>query len=111
MLFRSPDKGLEFKPGMEGNPKVMSFVNPVALKGVIPEFSQGNRVINWKDIKTDSKNIVYFRDPIRGFGRWSRSDSNESGNSFKSPHGSAFRLGFLDSHAKIVSHLDINTEL
>ena len=108
---REPDKGLEFKPGMEGDPKVMSFVHPVALKGVIPGFSEGNRVISWKDVKTDSKNIVYLRDPIRGFGHWSRSDSDESGNSFKSPHGSTFRLGFLDGHAKIVSHLDINMEL
>ena len=108
---REPDKGLEFKPGMEGDPKVMSFVHPVSLKGSIAGYSDGKRKLAWKEDRADSKNIVYLRDPIRGFGPWSRSDSNESGNSFKSPHGSSFRLGFLDGHAKIVSHLDINTGL
>ena len=103
---RFPDKGLEFMVGMEGDPKVMSYVHCLVLKGLIPNYSTGNRVLRDKDLAEPAV-VPYLRDPIRGYGI----DKDGTTTGFLSPHGKMFCTGFIDGHAKFRGPVNINTDL
>jgi prepilin-type processing-associated H-X9-DG protein len=107
---RYPDRELEFKPGMEGDPKIMSYVHSQSLKGLIPNYSSGNRLLAEKNIEHPADS-PYLRDPIRGFGTFSPDSTGREVSGFLSPHRGVFTIGFLDGHVKGKSPLSVNSYL
>ena len=100
------------KVGPEGLPGKMSYVHCLVLKGVIPEFSKGNRSLSESDFsELDASKIPYLRDPIRGFGKSENSNAVLGNPGFLSPHGGSFAIGFLDGHAKFKGSINEFTEL
>lgn len=92
----------DYVRSIEGIAGKFSYVHCLTLKGVIPKFSQGKRILNSEGSGHDPEKIAYMRDPMRGFG--SIKGSNNPG--FQSQHGSAFNVIFLDSHAKATIPMD-----
>ena len=94
------------QPNQEGLPGKMSYVHCLSLRGVIPGFSTGNRVLRLTSIE-DPSQVPLMRDPIRGYGH---TDPNPKMN-FQSPHGSGFSLTYLDGHARSKMNIDEFKEL
>lgn len=110
-LFLCPKEQKDMKekaqsPNLEGISGKIDYVHCLSLRGVIPEFSTGQRLLVLT--KTDNPATTpYLRDPIRGYGI----DKYTNVNSFLSPHGSGFNTTFLDAHAKYVRNPSINSDL
>lgn len=92
--------------GLEGK---MTYVDSLTLRGIIPEFSTGKRVLRQSDVK-DVAMTPFLRDPIRGYGL-AEPKSKEQKPQFMSPHGTRFILSYLDGHAKAKSPIDEFKEL
>lgn len=91
--------------GREGFPKVMTYVHSLSLKGAIPGFVEGARLLNASSIPRPEI-VPFLRDPLRGFG------PNKYGRSaFLSPHKWIFNISYLDGHCKATESLDPNTQL
>ena len=99
-------KGKTAPPGQEGIPGIMDFVHCLSLRGVIPDFSTGKRILKETSLKDPAK-VPYLRDPIRGYG--AAKDNKVVG--FLSPHGGGFNTAFFDGHAKYVRNPNINTDI
>jgi hypothetical protein len=76
----------------------MSYVHSLSLKGVIPNFASGNRVLK-DDSSFNPAKAAYLRDPIRGYGQ----GKGSKGDCYLSPHGASFIVTFCDSHAKTLT--------
>lgn len=98
------DKGLT--NGLEGISGTMDYVHCLSLRGLIPEFSTGKRVLVEKDVAEPAK-TPYLRDPIRGYG--TAKDNNVVG--FLSPHGGGFVTAYFDSHVRYIKSPNINSDL
>ncbi len=101
------------QPNQEGLADKMSYVHSLTLRGVIPEFSTGKRVLRQSDVEA-AATTPFLRDPIRGYGLPESKNSQppQDGKShFKSPHNFLFNLSFLDGHAKSKSTIDEFKEL
>jgi hypothetical protein len=85
------------RPNQEGIPRKMSYVHCLSLRGVIPEFSTGKRILNPNTVPNPAE-TTYLRDPIRGFGK--SSSTNDHSLHFWSPHEATFVIGYVDGHAK-----------
>ncbi len=90
----------------EGLDKKMSYVHCLALKGLIPNFSKGERVLKVRDDDPANSKIPYMRDPIRGYGP--NRETNTVG--FIGPHAGV-NVAYLDCHVRARFQIDINTEL
>ena len=93
-------------PSGEGIPGKMNYVHCLFLRGLIPEFSTGKRVLNMNKVPNQAV-VPYLRDCIRGYGQ----DKNTKVVGFLSPHGAGFVTAYLDGHVKYKSPVDINTDL
>ena len=103
-IFICPkDKGYPDE-NLAGPYKKMSYVHPLALKGIIPDFHKGLRTITVDSSFPDPGTIVYLRDPIRH-------DPKVEDNSIHSPHEEGFNVSYLDGHTKRIEHLNMNTDL
>jgi prepilin-type processing-associated H-X9-DG protein len=104
-IFICPkDKGYPDE-NLAGPYKKMSYVHPLALKRIIPDFYKGNRVVALIDNSIPNlETTVYLRDPIRH-------DPKIEDNTIHSPHEEGFNVSYLDGHAKRIEHLNVNTEL
>lgn len=100
----------KYVAGMEGDPKVMSYVHCQSLKGVIPEYSIGRRALFEGEVE-DLSLTTYLRDPIRGFGNIFVGNEKPELIGIQSPHSSGFNVGYLDGHVKYTSALEINSML
>jgi len=101
------------QPNQEGLADKMSYVHSLTLRGVIPEFSTGKRVLRQSDVES-AATTPFLRDPIRGYGLPESKNSQppQDGKShFKSPHNFLFNLAYLDGHAKSKSTIDQFKEL
>lgn len=97
------DKG--YPTNIEASPyEKMSYVHPLALKGIIPNFGKGNRTVIATEVIQSLETTTYLRDPVRF-------DPKEDNKQLRSPHGEKFNVGYLDGHAKAREHLNINTDL
>lgn len=105
-----PEKGLEYKPGMEGDPAVMSFVHCQSLKGSIPGYVDGRRALLFSTVEIPGK-VSLMRDPIRGFGDVKIGDSGSTVQAMWSPHQGLFPILYFDMHVKSIRPLDINKDL
>ncbi len=76
-------------PGAEGIPGEFSYMHSLSLRGLIPGYDQGKRVLNTAKVKEPEKQIL-MRDPIRG--------TNDKG--LVSPHEGGFTCSYLDGHTK-----------
>lgn len=99
----------DLQPGREGFPGVMTYVHSLSLRGFIPDYAKGKRVIDLTQIDKP-ETVAYIRDPLRGYGK------GKDGNmTFLSPHlepnQSSFSVGYLDSHAKSTTTLDPTNQL
>jgi hypothetical protein len=89
-------------PSTEGIPGKLDYVNCLSLKGVIPNYSTGKRLLSESSVNDPAK-TPYMRDVIRGY-------ENKDGARFTSSHGSSFSVGYLDTHVK-KAKLEINRNL
>lgn len=81
-------------PGAEGIPGELSYVHSLSLRGLIPGYDKGRRVLDMAKVaKPDSQ--VLMRDPIRG--------TNDKG--LVSPHEGGFTCSYLDGHTKFQTEL------
>ena len=100
------------KSDSEGLPGKMSYIHSLFLKGVIPDFNKGSRVLVPALISSaDQAKTPYLRDPIRGFGTSLGKFGSPDVTGFLSPHGGGFNVGFIDGHAKFKRPIDEFTEL
>lgn len=112
-VYHCPQDNSSIQPNQEGLTDKMSYVNSLALRGVIPEFSTGKRVLRQSDVEAGAT-TPFLRDPIRGYGLPESKNSQppQDGKShFKSPHNFLFNLAYLDGHAKSRSTIDEFKEL
>ncbi len=112
-IYLCPLDDKTIQPNQEGLADKMSYVNSLALRGIIPKFSTGNRVLRQSDVENVATTPL-LRDPIRGYGLPESINSQppQDGKShFKSPHNFLFNLSFLDGHAKSKSTIDEFKEL
>lgn len=99
----------DIQPGREGFPGVMTYVHSLSVRGFIPDYAKGKRVIDLAQIDKP-ESVAYIRDPLRGYGK------GKDGNmTFFSPHlepnQSLFNVGYLDGHAKATTTLNPSTQL
>lgn len=104
IIYLCPQDNGATSKSQEGLPGKMSYVHPLALKGLIPDFHKGRRTILVDNSFSDPGTIVYLRDPIR-------SDPEGDTKNIHSPHKEGFSVSYLDGHAKRIEHLNVNTEL
>ena len=97
-------------PGEEGLRGKMSYVHALNLKGVIPRYSDGKRILSSDDVEIPS-GTVYLREPIRGFGKYKDGNEMSLQEVLLSPNGGGFVLGFIDGHVKTRRPININTDL
>lgn len=100
-------------PNQEGLADKMTYVHSLALRGIIPEFSTGKRVLKLTEVEQVAT-VAYLRDPIRGFGipEPMNSQPPQDGKAhFFSPHGARFNLSYLDGHARARTPIDEFKEL
>lgn len=94
-----------YDPKREGYPGMMSYVHSLSLRGHIPDYDKGNRVLKVTQVE-EPRLVAYLRDPIRGFG------PNKDGvQTLLGPNKKGFNVGYLDTSARVKSILDVNTEL
>ena len=96
---------------MEGIVGKMTYVHCLSLRGLIPEFDQGKRVLSMESLKVDRSQTAWLREPIRGFGDVSIPDGLTVKNTFLGPHGGFPAVAFLDSHVSARQPLDVNRDL
>jgi hypothetical protein len=108
-IYLCPQDNDTIQPGQEGLEGKMTYVDSLTLRGIIPEFSTGKRVLRQSDVK-DVAMTPFLRDPIRGYGL-AEPKSKEQKPQFMSPHGARFILSYLDGHAKAKSPIDEFKEL
>jgi hypothetical protein len=89
-------------PSAEGLPGKMEYVHCLSLKGVIPEFSTGKRLLSSSAVPEPAK-TPYMRDIIRGY-------EGKGVQRFTSSHGPSFGVSYIDTHVKNVK-LNINNDL
>jgi prepilin-type processing-associated H-X9-DG protein len=97
-FYRCPDDKSSPQLNQEGIPGKISYVHCLSIRGVIPEFSTGKRILNLNLVDKPSE-IPFMRDPIRGYGK-DDSDAKTSAPNFLSPHGTRFIIGYLDGHTR-----------
>ncbi len=112
--YRCPTDQGGIQPTQEGLSGKMSYVHSLSLRGVIPKFSTGNRVLKNSEVKEPSQQ-PFLRDPIRGYGIADGTSSNNGSHSknphFVSPHGTRFTLSYMDGHVKSKGPIDEFKEL
>ena len=96
---------------VEGSPGKMSYVHCLSLRGLIPDFSQGKRVLKPESLAVDFAKTSWLREPIRGFGDVSIPGGLTVKNTFLGPHGDFPSIAFLDSHVSARQPLDVNRDL
>lgn len=84
----------------EGIPGKMSYVHSLALKGFIPNFAKGERLLRLGELENQALTPM-LRDPIRG----------HSNSQFLSPHQSRFNVSYADGHVHGHSPIDEFTQL
>lgn len=94
----------------EGVADKMSYVHCLSLKGLIPEFNIGKRMLTTSALPDLSK-VPYLRDPIRGFGTSNKKGGESSDSVFLSPHGAHFAVSYLDGHVHGKNPIDEKAEL
>ncbi len=97
-------------PGQEGLPGVMDYVHCLSLRGVIPDFANGSRLLETKGVEDPAK-VTYLRDPIRGYGTITVGTQKMKQQGFLSPHPNGFNVGYLDGHAKFSAPINEFSEL
>jgi hypothetical protein len=103
-LFLCPKEQKDIRDnGVTGG---QDYVHCLVLRGVIPEFATGKRLLKLTSLK-DPGAVPYLRDPIRGYG----TTKNNPKTGFLSPHGNSFVTSYLDGHSKFESSVDLNTDL
>ena len=90
----------------EGIAGKIDYVHCLSLRGVIPDFSTGKRLLKLTSVKNPEV-VPYMRDPIRGYG----TSKGVSGKAILSPHGSGFVVSFIDGHVKFRDPIALNLEL
>ena len=90
----------------EGIAGKMDYVHCLSLRGVIPDFSSGKRLLKLTAVK-NPESVPYMRDPIRGHGE----AKGVNGKAILSPHGSGFVVSFIDGHVKFRDPIAMNLEL
>ena len=96
---------------VEGSPGKMSYVHCLSLRGLIPDFFQGKKVLKPEGLAVDFAKTSWLREPIRGFGDVSIPDGLTVKNTFLGPHGGFPAIAFLDSHVSARQPLDVNRDL
>ena len=96
----------------EGVPDKMSYVHCLSLRGLIPEYNLGKRMLTVSALADTSK-VAYLRDPIRGFGtsNMKGGESKSSSPSFLSAHGAHFSVSYLDGHVRSKNPVSESSEL
>ena len=110
-LYLCPSDNEGNRDGPEGLAGKISYVHCLSLKGVIPRFSEGNRLFLVSEINSNSGTTPFLRDPIRGFGTTNMKGGETSNPAFLSPHGAWFNIAYLDAHVKGKKPIDEFTEL
>ncbi|MBS1700268.1 MAG: hypothetical protein JST12_01285 [Armatimonadetes bacterium] len=90
---------------VEGLAGVMSYVNPLNLRGYVTDFSNGGRVLYTNGIENPAS-VAYVRDPVRGSGK-----TKDEKPALFSPHAEIFAIGYLDGHVKADKVLDVSHHL
>ncbi|MBI1333092.1 MAG: hypothetical protein GC165_09455 [Armatimonadetes bacterium] len=90
---------------VEGLAGVMSYVNPLNLRGYVTDFSNGGRVLYTNGIENPAS-VAYVRDPVRGSGK-----TKDEKPALFSPHAEIFVIGYLDGHVKADKVLDVSHHL
>ncbi len=103
-MFKCPQDQSHLPSDQEGVGVKMSYVHCLSLKGVIPNFSDGKRLLNSEKDVVDLGVVPFLRDPIR-------TSVERRDDGLHSPHEDGFRVEYLDTHAKVIKHLDFNKEL
>ena len=90
----------------------MSYVHCLSLRGLVPEYNLGKRVL-MVSVLADTSKVAYLRDPIRGFGtsNMKGGESKSSAPSFLSPHGAHFSVSYLDGHVHSKNPVSESSEL
>ena len=99
-LFLCPKDNNQNSEHAEGLAGKMSYVHCLSLKGLIPGYSVGKRVLNAVSDIQDASKAPYLRDPIRGFGTSDAKGGETSQPAILSPHGAQFNFSYLDGHVK-----------
>ena len=92
--------------GQEGLAGKMDYVHCLFLRGAIPDFSQGKRLLNIATIQ-NPETIPFLRDPIRGYGK----SKNGDVVGFFSPHGASFKIAYLDGHVHSKNPVELSKDL
>ena len=108
--FEHPNDDSVRMPGPEGVLGSLSYVHCLSLRGIIPGFSTGSRILTLYGL-SDPENIHYLRDPICGFGSAKDKDGTAYPGVLYSPHGEGFNMANLDGHAKYKILTELNTDL
>jgi hypothetical protein len=92
---------------LPGQKHFMSYVHCLSLKGFIPEFSTGKRVLTMPSAE-DAAKVAYLREPIASYGNPA---GDQPGPAFLSAHQQFPIVSFLDGHVKSKDPLDLNKTL
>ena len=106
----SKESDTKIDPSQEGVPGVMSYVHCLSLRGIIPDYATGGRVIDLS-AKADRANIAYMREPIRGMADHEDAAEVVHKNVLASAHGSGTTIAYLDGHVRYKTLIDINADL
>lgn len=105
LCYEEKKNGASSGTWQEGLWGKMDYVHNLSLRGNIPRYEVGKRVL--LTTCPNPEKIAYLRDPIRGFG----GDNKKTGVGFLSPHGLEFNTSYLDGHTKRVKPLGDSSEL
>lgn len=94
----------------EGVQGTLSYVHSLALKGLIPTYSEHRPTLN-PELVMNPETIALMRDPIRGYGTGLNAQGALVDNVFLSPHQSRFVVSYLDGHVKSRNPIDQYSEL
>ena len=110
-IFLCPQDTTASQDHQEGLAGKMSYVHCLSLRGRIPDFNKGKRMLKVTDSMPNLATTPLLRDPIRGFGTSDNKQGPTSTPAFLSPHGATFMISYLDTHVNAKKNIDEFTDL
>lgn len=92
---RNQKEAKPYDPSREGVPGLSSYTHCLSVRGLIPGYSKGKRVLRLSEIDRAGE-VPLLRDPIRGTGELDEKPI------LTSPQGTGFAVGFFDGHVKSI---------